>query len=240
MTERAKRILLVDDDEGVRTSLTRILRASGHNVLVAHDGYEAVKLIQQELAPDLLLIDIRMPGMDGVETFEECRKYCPELVAIFMTAYSSSERTIQAAERGALQVLSKPLEIPSLLELITASLSASPVLIADDDPVLLRSIARALRANGILVETASSLKEAARLLRQRPNRVVVADVFLEDGHGYELLREDLNESGDPSLILITGHADWLDGETAQSLKGKALFLPKPLNIEQLIEQVNRP
>lgn len=240
MTERAKRILLVDDDEGVRTSLARILRASGHNVLVAHDGYEAVELIKQELAPDLLLIDVRMPGMDGVETFEKCRKYCPGLVAIFMTAYSSSERTIEAAERGAFKVLSKPLEIPSLLELITASLSASPVLIADDDPVLLRSVARALRAKGILVETASSLKEAARLLRQRPIRVVVADVFLEDGHGYELLREDLNASGDPSLILITGHADWLDGETAQSLKGKALFLPKPLNIDQLIEQVNRP
>ena len=54
------------------------------------------------------------------------------------------------------------------------------------------------------------------------------------------VEDDLNASGEPSLILITGHADWLDGETAKSLKGKALFLPKPLNIEQLIEQVNRP
>ena len=240
MADSGKRILLVDDDEGVRTSLARILRASGQSVSVAQDGYQALQLVMEGMSPDLLLIDIRMPGMDGVETFEKCREHCPGLVAIFMTAYSSSERTIEAAERGALKVLSKPLEIPSLLELITASLNTSPVLIADDDPVLLKSVARALRANGILVETASSLKEAALLLRQRPNRVVVADVFLEDGHGYELLRDDLNASGEPSLILITGHADWLDGETAKSLKGKALFLPKPLNIEQLIEQVNRP
>lgn len=239
MAEDRKRILVVDDDDGVRTSIARILRASGYEVITAVDGFDALKLVEDELEPDLLLIDIRMPGMDGVETFQKLRALCPALVAIFMTAYSTSEKTVEANEQGALNVLSKPLEISSLLELVISGLNTSPVLIADDDPDLLKSIARALHANGIAVETATSLRDAALRLRQRPNRVVVADVFLEDGHGYELLQDDPERGSENPLILITGHAAWLNGETAKSLEGKVVCLPKPLDIQQLIEQVNR-
>ncbi|MGI9471203.1 MAG: response regulator [Rubripirellula sp.] len=240
MPEDRKRILVVDDDEGIRTSLARILRASEHEVMIASDGFHAVQLVRDGLTPDLLLIDLCMPGMDGIETFQRLREYCPGLISIFMTAYSTSEKTVEANQRGALSVVPKPLDISNLLKLVTSGLGESPVLIAEDDPHLLKSIGRALSASGIEVETVTSLRDAAQLLRQRPNRVVIADVFLEDGHGYDLLAYSCEQSGTNPLILITGHADWIDGATAKSLHGKVLCLPKPLNIEQLIEQVNRP
>jgi len=233
-----KRILVVDDDAAIRRSLARILRAAGHDVCVANDGFQAIE-IAVDFQPDLLLVDIRMPGMDGVETFRRLRQQSPTLVAICMTAYAGSEKTTEAIETGALCVQSKPLKIEPLLEMVKSSFATAPVLIAEDDPALLKSIARAIRASGIEVETVTSFSDAIRLLRQRPDRVVIADVFLEGGFGYELLQEAVDETGPTPFILITGHADWLESETARSLQGKAVCIPKPVDIEKLIEQVKR-
>jgi DNA-binding NtrC family response regulator len=114
MSNVNKRILVVDDDAGIRTSLARILRAAGHHVRVAKDGFEAIE-ISAEFDPGLLLVDLRMPGIDGVDTFRQLRQQIPSLVAIFMTAYSGSVRAPGATEEGALLVQSKPLDIDALL-----------------------------------------------------------------------------------------------------------------------------
>lgn len=233
-----KRILVVDDDQGIRASLSRILRASGHDVRVAKDGFEALEICR-EYPPDLLLIDIRMPGMDGVETFHRLRREWPSLVAIFMTAYSTSERTTEAEERGAISVLSKPLNLERLMDLVERSLSAAPVLIVDDDSSLLKSIARALGAKGVDVEAVDSLQAAVHAVRRRPNRVVVADVFLDDGFGYQLLDEFSDRQQQPALILITGRAEWRTSEMAHQIEGKVVCLTKPIDIDQLIAQVTR-
>lgn len=233
-----RRILVVDDDEGIRTSLSRVLRSSGHQVRVANDGFHAIE-VSREFHPDLVLLDIRMPGMDGVETFEHLRSEAPGLAAIFMTAYATSERSIEAEERGAISVLPKPLDCQRLLKLIEATLSSSPILIADDDPALLKSIARAIEAHGIEVEAVTSLKQAIRALRKRPNRVVIADVFLEDGFGYELLKEMATRPTRPPFILITGRSDWLKSDAARGIDGDVVCLTKPIDIDELIQQVHR-
>ena len=237
MANGQKRILIVDDDEAIRNSLARILRRTAHEILLAKDGNDALELVVSGYKPDLLIIDIRMPGMDGIEAFQKLRQHCPSLIAIFMTAYSSSKKTLEAQQRGALSILAKPLDISRLLNLVTSALSVSPVLVADDDAQLVKSIGRALRAHDIDVETANSLQSAALMLRQRPDRVVIADVFLGDGYGYELLRSDMDQGSQAPFILMTGQTDWIDSELAKSLPRKITCLAKPLNMEQLLEQV---
>ncbi len=237
-TENEKRILVVDDDDGIRASLTRILRSFGHQVAVASNGLDAID-VAREFRPDLVLIDIRMPGIDGIETFQRLRAEFPSLAAIFMTAYSSCDESKEAEEHGAIRVLGKPLDPSHLMKLVDASLNTAPVLIADDDPALLKSIARAIEANGVRVETVSSLREATRALRQRPSRVVVADVFLQDGFGYELLKETQGTGETSPFILITGQSDWLTSDVARQIQGKVIFLSKPIDIDKLMEQVNR-
>lgn len=238
--ERAnqRRILIVDDDEGIRRSLSRILRTAGHHVCIAKDGYEAIE-VAKDFKPHLLLIDIRMPGIDGVETFHQIRDEAPSLAAIFMTAYASSEKNAEAEERGAISVLSKPLDVEHLLSLVDLSLEKAPILIAEDDPDLLRSIARSLEASGVKVETASTLNQAMRSLRQRPNRVVVADVYLKDGFGYELLDIIDRDSLQSPFILITGQSDWLTSDIAEKIAGRVVCFTKPLDFEKLIQQVNQ-
>ena len=238
MAALKNRILVVDDDAGIRNSLARILRSAGNEVVVAKDGFDAIE-VAREFQPDLLLVDIRMPGMDGVETFRRLRELIPSLVAIFMTAYSGSDKTNEASERGALSVVAKPLAIEELMKMVKSALATAPVLIVDDDPALLTSVARATRANGLEVETVSSLRSAIRLLRQRPDRVIVADVFLEDGFGYELLQEAMGEMNQAPFILITGRSDWIDSEIGRSVRGKAVCMTKPIDMNDLIEQVNR-
>jgi CheY-like chemotaxis protein len=116
----AKRILIVDDDAGVRHSLARILRTSGHVVELAADGEEGITK-GEAFQPDVLLVDIRMPGIDGIETHRQLHQRFPQMVAISMTAYASSDKTRQAIECGAVSVLSKPLNIKHLMELVQSA-----------------------------------------------------------------------------------------------------------------------
>lgn len=116
----SKRILIVDDDAGVRDSLARILRGSGYVVEVAENGEKGI-VKGESFHPDVLLVDIRMPGIDGIETHRELHRRFPQLVGISMTAYASSEKTKEAIDGGAVSVLPKPLNIESLMELVQSA-----------------------------------------------------------------------------------------------------------------------
>ncbi len=111
------RLLVVDDDEGMVATLRDILGASGYGVDVAFSGRQAVERVKDRV-PDGILMDIRMPEMNGVETFRRTRKLAPESFVIFMTAFSESALVETARREGALEVVPKPLDVPGLLRLI--------------------------------------------------------------------------------------------------------------------------
>ena len=257
MDVKPQRLLIIDDDEGIRRSLARILRAKGLEVELAADGESAVA-VAQRFKPDCLLVDIRLPGMDGVATFAAIRRYFPKVPAVFMTAYAASEQARAAEELGAISVLAKPLDVANLTALTESCRRAPPVLIVDDDRDLLSSLQRALRSSGISVETAVSIRQALQCVRQRPDRVVIADVFLNDGFGYELLREmsrcpegQLSRSAavEPiatvpsahppyAMVLVTGRSEWLQQPPPEQLRESRLScLSKPLDLEQLLGQI---
>ena len=118
----ANRVLVVDDDAGIRRSLARIIRTRGFEVDVAADGPTAIEAAKS-FRPNLLIIDIHMPGIDGVEACEQIRADHPDLPVIFMTAYASSSRVKKAIAMGALSVLSKPLDLDRLTTLVDDALS---------------------------------------------------------------------------------------------------------------------
>ena len=115
--EERIRLLVVDDDEGMVATLRDILGASGYGVDVAYSGMEAVERVKRD-QPDGILMDIRMPEMDGVATFRETKKLSPESFVIFMTAYSESTLVDDARREGAVDVVPKPLDLGGLLQLI--------------------------------------------------------------------------------------------------------------------------
>ena len=179
MTDTNKpRMLIVDDEEGMRKTLRRIMIAKGFEVLVAIDGRQAIKLAE-EFQPEILLMDIRMPGINGVEAFREIKLNCPDAVAIFMTAYSTSELSEEAIDEGAVDVLSKPLNIDNLCELIQRASLSQPLLIVDDDAGFRTSLKRALTAVGFRVYTAVGLDDALTEFQRHPRCVALLDMKLE-------------------------------------------------------------
>ena len=119
--DEKRRILVVDDEESHRIMLRAVLSADGYAVAEASDGTEAVRAVGKE-AFDLILMDIRMTNMDGIEALTEIRKISPLVPVLIMTAYASVKTAVEALKAGAFDYLTKPLDIEELKILIEKAL----------------------------------------------------------------------------------------------------------------------
>jgi nitrogen regulation protein NR(I) len=116
-------ILIVDDEPQIRQSFERILTPEGYAVKTASSGETALELVKAEV-PDLVVMDVRLPGMSGLETFRAMHKIAVKLPVIIMTAYGTTETAIEATKLGAFEYVLKPFEIPDILALIAQALDA--------------------------------------------------------------------------------------------------------------------
>ncbi|MEE9591247.1 MAG: response regulator [Thermodesulfobacteriota bacterium] len=115
--EKKCSILIVDDDSGMTDTLTDVFDEMGYTVAVAEDGFAAIDKIKRELY-DVALMDIKMPRMNGVETFKEIKKINPSMKVIMMTAYAMEELIKEALREGALDVIHKPLDIDKVVSFL--------------------------------------------------------------------------------------------------------------------------
>ena len=108
------RILIVDDEQGVRDLLTRALSGGDYDVDVAPDGKTATEQLRT-IEYDLLITDLKMPGMDGLAVIREARRLFPELPVIIMTGYSTEASAIEAINLGVSGYITKPFRLPKIL-----------------------------------------------------------------------------------------------------------------------------
>ena len=111
------KILVVDDETGVCYSFRKILGRQGYDVITANNGLEAIEHAGRE-HPILVIMDVSMPTMDGIETLQKLRSLYPDLTVIMMTAHSTSERAITAMKYGAYDYLTKPFDNTQLIALV--------------------------------------------------------------------------------------------------------------------------
>ncbi|MDI6753982.1 MAG: sigma-54 dependent transcriptional regulator [Thermodesulfobacteriota bacterium] len=116
------KILVVDDEVSMREFLTIFLTKEGHEVISAADGEEALSLFQAEPC-DLLLSDIKMPRMDGLELLRKVKEYRPNMAVVMITAYGSPEDAITAMKAGAYDYLTKPFKVREIKSVIRNALS---------------------------------------------------------------------------------------------------------------------
>jgi DNA-binding NtrC family response regulator len=116
-------ILVVDDDQSIATAFERFLKHEGHVCTLASNAEEAFRLVS-ERDPDLVVMDIRMPGSDGLEILQELRSRYPDLHVVMMTAYGTSQTSIDAIRAGAFEYLTKPLDLDQLRVVIRKALAA--------------------------------------------------------------------------------------------------------------------
>ena len=117
-------VMVVDDRAGIRKLLQEVLQGAGYGVIIAEGGREAVERISR-LAVDLVLLDMKMPGMDGLETLITLKKIRPDLIVLIMTAYEELEILNEAMRCGAGGYISKPFDIGELTEIVAGSLRAA-------------------------------------------------------------------------------------------------------------------
>lgn len=121
MTEKDYIILIVDDQQGVRRLLYEAFSDEGYHVRMAGGGREALDMLSRE-KPDLILLDIKMPMMNGIETLKELRKTDPDVQVLMMTAYGDLEVVEAAKKLGVKHYLIKPFDLNEVRLLVKAML----------------------------------------------------------------------------------------------------------------------
>ena len=119
-------ILIIDDDDQLRKSFNKLLTDEGYRAKCAASGEAGLKIVQQEVL-DLVILDMRLPGMNGLETFQAIHKMEPKLPVIIMTAFGTTETAIEATKMGAFDYILKPFDIPEMLVVIKQALGSQPV-----------------------------------------------------------------------------------------------------------------
>ena len=116
-------ILIIDDDDQLRVSFQRLLKEEGYSVDGAPSGEVGLNLIRSKI-PDLVILDMRLPGMNGLETFRRINAIEPKLPVIIMTAFGTTETAIEATKMGAFDYILKPFDIPEMLGIIGQAIEA--------------------------------------------------------------------------------------------------------------------
>ncbi|MGE4170418.1 MAG: response regulator [Candidatus Margulisiibacteriota bacterium] len=114
----SKTILVVDDDQSITSIFEFILGQAGYKTLSASSGQTCLDLLASHPTIDLVFLDVKMPGMSGIETFKEIQKINPTLLVVMMTGYSIDELLKEAFELGAYGVIYKPFDVEEVLSIV--------------------------------------------------------------------------------------------------------------------------
>lgn len=125
MALKNKKILIVDDQYGIRVLLDEVFRKEGYTTLQAANGKQALELTEQE-APDLVILDMKIPGMDGLEILRRIKTLNQHIQVIMITAYGELDLIQEAMHLGALTHFTKPFDIDELRKIVGVYLAQVP------------------------------------------------------------------------------------------------------------------
>lgn len=231
------RILLVDDNQEFLDSTRDVLEDEGFEVVAATSGEDAIRVTRSE-SFDVILMDIVMPGMNGVESFIEMKKHNPGVRVVMVTAFSVEDLVRQALKEGACAVLHKPLDMEKLFETIDeakAKGNGGLVLIAEDDRTFCDNLNQILGDHGYSVVFAYDGQEAVSKAEAQAFDVLLLDMNLPLLNGLEVYRSIKAIQPNVVAIVVTAYAAEMDALIQQTLDESAhICLIKPIDIPQLL------
>lgn len=228
------RILIVDDDPDLREISRVTLEQAGATVDEAVDGLAALRLLRASQPYDLILMDIQMPDVDGLETTRRLRDEGVTAPIVALTARELPEDRAQALQAGCTEHLTKPVKHETLVDTARRLMdlpSRNSVLLVDDDEDITELLSLLLEDEGFEVRSAHSPAVAHAAMGARPAAVVIADLTLEtSGDGLVLGRELRQRHPGARLIALSGAPDQRDAALASGFDAFAL---KPLDPSDL-------
>jgi DNA-binding NtrC family response regulator len=187
--ESRGRILIVDDEANARMALAELLRDEGYAVETAADGFKALPKLD-DFAPDLVLTDLKMPGMDGLELMRKAREDDPERVVVLMTAFGSVDTAVAAMREGAADYLTKPINLDELVLVLDRSLERRRL--RAETGQLRARLAETRRVQNMIGSNPAMQRVFDIVLQVAPSRASVL-ITGESGTGKELIAEAIHE-----------------------------------------------
>ena len=199
------KILIVDDDEDHADGLADFIELHGCLPTVAYTGEEAVRKFASGRF-DLVFLDFKLPGMNGVEVLRAIRGIDPEVKAIMMTGFMVQDLNQQIGETDILEVLQKPLSLEVLMELVNNCRPEKTVLVADDDSDFTESIGSLLEGHGYRILSAGTAAEILKIATANPVDLLLLDLRLDGDHGLHVYEELVARGLKIPTIIVTGFA----------------------------------
>lgn len=232
-------ILIVDDDADTRSNFSDILTEFGFRITAAENAEAALRHVRQQDF-DVVVLDYKMPGMDGATLYGEIKKLCPSVAAIMVTAWGGSDGVQRAINAGTWDVLRKPVDISELMEKLHRAVQAPLILVVDDDVDFCQSMWEILNDRRFRVAIAHDEAEGIRQAKHPNCQFAIIDIRLGNGDGRNVLKRIREEVPQAKAVLISGDRRCLsaglppsDGPVADGI------YEKPLDLEQLIETITR-
>ncbi len=179
-------VLIVDDEATIIDSLEGILSDDGFEVIHAYNGYEALKKIDTH-SPDIVLLDIWMPGMDGIDTLKEIKKTNPHLPVVMITGHGSIEAAVDSTKSGAFDFLEKPLSIDKVMVTINNALNFRKL---EEENIYLRK--KAIEKNSITGASPAVQKLYGEVMAAAPSDASIL-ISGENGTGKEMVARTIHQ-----------------------------------------------
>ena len=188
-----KKLLIVDDEPDIAASIQYVLTQEGFLTLLAHDGLKAIQLVEAE-KPDLIILDLMMPGLDGYEVCRRVRSADRKIPILMLTARTSEIDTVVGLELGANDYIAKPVRLRELVARVKAHLRESPTAAVATNGIRLGNLAidmesRTVTVNNQPIELTFKEFELLAALAKHPNRVFTRDQLFAQVWGSDFLGE---------------------------------------------------
>lgn len=231
------RILIVDDNIGQCKTMAFILERNGYAVTTADNGPEAITIVE-ESPFDIIFMDIKMPIMNGVETYKQVKKIRPGTRVIMMTAYAVEDLVQEALQEGAYAIIYKPLDIEKVFELIKKANEEKQgglILVVDDDPGTCTTLKNILVKKGYDVGIAYTGEEAITMVQKKTYDILFIDMKLPTLNGLETYLAIKKICPETVAVLMTAYRQEVADLVEEAINNHAYTcLYKPLDMSEIL------
>ncbi len=221
--------------------MSLVLKRKGYEVSIANDGFEAIDTVKEEFF-DIIFMDIKMPVLNGVETYKKIKEINEKIIIIMMTAYAVEDLIQDALKEGAYGVIYKPLDFENILSLIEESKDTKQgglILIVDDDPGTCKTLENVLTKKGYDVVISNTGEDAIAKVQGKPFDIIFIDMKLPTLNGLETYLELKKINPKLIAIVITAYHQEMDYLVQEAMNNSAYTcLTKPINIEDMLVLIN--